>query len=86
MKGLDPLSIKESQIKALQPTEKRYIVSDIDGLFLEVMPTGRKYWRVKHTKYGKRTTTTIGQYPAIPLADARLTALQLQKESYEEQK
>lgn len=78
------MSIKESQIKTLKPAEKRYIISDIDGLFLEIMPTGRKYWRVKHIKFGKRTTTTIGQYPPITPTEARLAALQIQKDSPEE--
>lgn len=71
------MAIRESQIKTLKPADKRYTVADVDGLFLEIMPTGKKYWRVRHKKFGKRATTTIGEYPTIALTEARLAALQI---------
>lgn len=38
------LTIKE--IQAAKPKTKPYKLSDGDGLYIEVMPTGSKYWRV----------------------------------------
>lgn len=35
------MTIRESQIKTFKPADKRYIISDVDWLFLEVMPTGK---------------------------------------------
>lgn len=79
------MAIRESQIKTFKPTDKRYTVTDVDGLFLEVMPTGKKYWRVRHKKFGKRATTTIGEYPLINLTEARLATIQIKKTIYKKE-
>lgn len=39
---------------------------------------------MKHIKFGKRTTTTIGQYPPITPTEARFASLQIKKTIYEE--
>lgn len=79
------MAIREAQIKTFKPADKRYTVVDVDGLFLEIMPTGKKYWRVRHKKFGKRATTTIGEYPTIALTEARLAALQIRTTIHEEE-
>ncbi len=54
-----------------KPTDKRYSLYDTGGLFLEVMPTGKKFWRLRHSEDGARRKLTLGQYPAVPLSEAR---------------
>jgi integrase len=69
-KTVSPLS--DTRIKALKPKASRYPVSDGGGLILEVMPSGSKIWRFRYTLHGKRQApVTIGDYPAVSLADAR---------------
>ena len=35
-----------------KPTDKRYSLYDTGGLFLEVMPTGKKFWRLRYSEDG----------------------------------
>jgi len=35
-------------IKAAKPKEKRYLLKDERGLYLEIMPTGSKLWRLRY--------------------------------------
>ena len=44
---------------------------DTDGLYLYVAEKGTKIWRLRLQKEGKETTSTIGRYPVLKLADAR---------------
>lgn len=65
------VSLNHSALQALKPKEKTYTRSDRDGLFVEVLPTGKIIWRYKFHFEGKRPKLTIGPYPEIGLADAR---------------
>lgn len=60
-----------TQIKHAKPKDKKYKLSDGGGLFLLVMPTGSKLWRLKYRFNGKDKEYTIGAYPAIPLSKAK---------------
>lgn len=46
-------------------------MSDGGGLYLEVMPTGARYWRLKYRYAGKEKKLALGVYPRVSLADAR---------------
>ena len=41
---------------------------------MEVMPTGKKFWRLRYSEDGARRKLTLGQYPAVPLSEARARA------------
>lgn len=70
--GQMSLSLTDAKVRALKPEEKRYTINDTRGLHLEVMPSGRKVWRMRYTTpEGKKTWHTIGEYPAVTLAEAR---------------
>jgi Arm DNA-binding domain len=58
-------------IEKLKPKEKPYKVSDGNGLYLLVKPTGAKLWRVRYHFEGKETMLSLGAYPAVMLAAAR---------------
>jgi Arm DNA-binding domain len=55
-----------------KPRDKPYRVSDFDGLFLLVKPTGSRLWFQKHRIDGKEKRLAIGSYPEVSLALARL--------------
>jgi integrase len=46
-------------------------LSDGDGLYVVVKPTGSKLWRFDYTLDGKRNTVSLGKYPEVSLAKAR---------------
>lgn len=49
-----------------------YKLFDGGGLFLQVNPTGGKYWKMKYRKDdGKEGLLTFGRYPAVTLEQAR---------------
>jgi integrase len=45
---------------------------DGEGLYLEVSPSGGKWWRLKYRYDGKEKRLSLGVYPAITLAQARV--------------
>lgn len=54
-----------------QPREKKYKLAAGGGLYLEVMPTGAKYWRWKYRFGGVEKRVALGVFPAVSLAQAR---------------
>ena len=63
--------LNETKIKSLKPKERPYKMTDSNGLFIEIKPNGVKVWRYRFRIDGKEKTFTIGDYPAVSLADAR---------------
>ena len=57
--------------KAAKPKTKAYKISDAQGLYLAVMPTGSKYWNLKYRFQGKERKASLGVYPETGLAEAR---------------
>ena len=53
-----------------QPREKPFRLAADGGLYLEVMPSGAKYWRWKYHYAGKEKRLALGVFPEVPLADA----------------
>lgn len=58
-------------IDAARAREKVFKLSDGGGLYVEVMPTGAKYWRLKYRFKGKERRLALGVYPVVSAADAR---------------
>lgn len=48
-----------------------YRIADGGGMYLEVTPSGSKYWRMAYRFAGKQKTLALGTYPDISLTDAR---------------
>lgn len=63
--------LTELQIKHAKPKEKRYPLTDGEGMFLLVMPNGGKYWRMHYRFNGEQLTYTMGVYPDVSLTEAR---------------
>jgi integrase len=65
-----PLS--DAQVRHAKATTKLLKLFDGHGLYLEVHPTGGKFWRFRYRQAnGKETTITFGPYPEVSLAAAR---------------
>ncbi len=59
-------------INATCPDGKRHArYPDSQGLYLEVLPNGGKYWRLKYRFGGKEKRLALGVFPAVSLAQAR---------------
>jgi integrase len=65
------MSLNVTQLRTLKPKEKAYKVTDRDGLYLAVLPSGYMSWRYQYYFNDKRENLTLGRYPALSLADAR---------------
>jgi integrase len=58
-------------VRNAAPREKPYRLAAGGGMYLEVMPTGAKYWRWKYRHAGKEKRVALGVYPEVSLEDAR---------------
>lgn len=65
------MKLTDTQIRKSKPQSKAYKLSDGGGMYLEVMPTGSKYWRLKYRFNGKEKRLALGVYPEVTLAIAR---------------
>lgn len=66
------MKLSARQVDAARPKEKAYKLSDGAGLYLEVVPSGSRYWRMKYRFNGKEKRMAFGVYPAVSLAQARV--------------
>lgn len=64
--------LTDARIKNAKPRDKAYKLTDGDGMFIDVMPSGSRIWRMKFRQAnGKENLLTFGPYPEITLQDAR---------------
>ncbi len=70
------MNFTDRGIKALKPKVGSYEIysSDRTGFGIRVSPNNRKTWftRYRHRLSGKQVKVTLGQYPYVTLADARI--------------
>ena len=65
------MPLNNLQIKNSQARDKPYKLFDGGGLYIEVRPTGAKYWRLKYRLNGKERKLSIGTHPTVTLKEAR---------------
>ena len=65
------MKLNARQVDTAKPREKAYQLADGAGLYLEVVPSGSRYWRMKYRFNGKEKRLAFGVYPAVSLAQAR---------------
>lgn len=58
-------------VRNARPREAMYRLAAGKGLYLQVMPSGGRYWRLKYRVGGKARMLGLGVYPDVSLADAR---------------
>ena len=65
------MSLSEAKVRNAKPRLKKYKIADGDGLFLLVLPTGGKYWRLRYFVGGQEKQLALGVYPEVSLSEAR---------------
>ena len=65
------MPLTNTQCQNAKPKEKPYKISDSGGMYLEIMPNGSKYWRLKYRYMDKEKRLALGVYPTVTLAEAR---------------
>ncbi len=82
------MPLTDVKIKAAKPcvkpdgtaTTKRYRMADGGGLYLEVAPSGGKWWRLKYRIKGKEKRLSLGVYPTVGLKEARIRREDLRRQ------
>ena len=69
-----------TKIKNAKPKDKKYKLSDGQGLFLLISPNGSKQWKFKYRFLNKEKEYSIGLYPDISLVKARETREKLREQ------
>ena len=65
------MPLTNTAIRNAKPRAKRYRLFDGQGLYIEVAPSGGKWWRLKYRILGKEKRLSLGVYPEVSLKDAR---------------
>jgi integrase len=63
--------LKDTDCRNAKPRGNAYKLGDEKGMYLEVMPNGSRYWRLKYRIAGKEKRLALGVYPDVSLAEAR---------------
>ncbi|MCH2160105.1 MAG: integrase arm-type DNA-binding domain-containing protein [Oleiphilaceae bacterium] len=63
--------LRDVTIKNAKPKEKPYPISDGQSLYIEIMPNGGKYWRLRYRFAGKQKRIAFGVYPEVSIKEAR---------------
>jgi hypothetical protein len=63
--------LTNTAIRNGKPGEKPFRLFDGGGLYLEVSPTGGRWWRLKYRFDGKEKRLSLGVYPDVSLKEAR---------------
>ncbi len=71
MIGIEAMSLRDFEIRALKAASRPYKRTDQQGLYIEVRPSGAKLWRLKYRYLGKDNRIALGSYPEVGLAEAR---------------
>jgi integrase len=71
MLELPQMALSNTAIINAKAADKAYKLYDSDGLFLQVTPSGGKWWRFKFRFNDKEKLLSLGVYPDISLLQAR---------------
>jgi integrase len=73
--------LTDTAIRNAKPRDKTYTLGDGEGMYLEVMPNGTRFWRMAYRQAnGKKNRLTFGKYPEVSLAEARDKRLAARKQ------
>src|SRR5712664_3345516 len=66
------IPLTDVQVKNAKARDKPYKFSDGGGMYLEVMQTGSKFWRLSYRQSNRKANRlTFGSYPETTLGEAR---------------
>ena len=72
--------LSDMKCRTAKPRIKPYKLFDGQGLYLEIMPSGSKYWRQKYRIHGKEKRISHGVYPEVALAEARQKRMEVKQD------
>ncbi len=72
--------LTDTLIRSTLANGKTQRLFDGGGLYLEVSPSGGKWWRVKYQLQGKEKRLSLGTYPVVTLKTARERMLALKRQ------
>ncbi len=65
------LPLTDAAIRNAKPHDKVFTLSDGDGLYLAILPSGGKSWRFKYRHAGQEKRLVFGLWPDVSLKQAR---------------
>lgn len=65
------MPLTDVKIRQAKADSKPIKITDANGLYIEVRPTGSKLWRYRYKIAAKENVFALGEYPEISLQDAR---------------
>jgi integrase len=65
------MPLTDLKLRTLKPKDKRYKLTDSEGLYIQVETTGSRLWRFKYKFGGKEKLLAFGSYPLVDLLQAR---------------
>jgi integrase len=68
---LSTMPLTDVKIRQAKADSKPIKLTDANGLYVEVRPTGSKLWRYRYRIGGKENVFAIGEYPSMSLQEAR---------------
>ncbi|WP_288391959.1 DUF4102 domain-containing protein [uncultured Herbaspirillum sp.] len=74
------MPLTDLKIQSTKAGAQAVKLTDGDGLYLYIAVTGTKTWRFDYRFGGKRYTLTIGKYPLVSLAEARIKRSEAKKQ------
>lgn len=73
------MPLTDLKVQSIKASDQPIKMTDGDGLYLHVAVSGTKTWRFDYRFNGKRYTLTIGKYPLVSLAEARIKRSEAKK-------
>lgn len=58
--------LTDMALRRAKAQEKAYLLTDERGLYVEVRPTGRKFWRLRIWEKGKEKKKLLANIPTYP--------------------
>lgn len=65
------MQLTDAAVRQAKPKDKSYKMADSQGLYIQVMPSGSKHWKMKYRFAGREKKLSFGEYPRVSLRDAR---------------
>lgn len=65
------MALTDPAIRNAKPSHKPVRLFDAGGLYIEISPSGGKWWRLKYRFNGKEKRLSLGVYPQVGLKEAR---------------
>ncbi|USI75483.1 integrase arm-type DNA-binding domain-containing protein [Sphingopyxis sp. USTB-05] len=65
------MPLTDTAVRHAKPRDKSYKMADMQGLYIQVLPSGGKHWKMKYRFDGREKKLSFGEYPRVSLRDAR---------------